>query len=596
MRSIFTLVAIAGVLVCVPQREILATQIRCAGVLGNSGEQGKTLVRFDDTPALGLGAVSDETGSIWDRAGEHVLNRYARDGRLLASYRLPEGNPQDHSGFRDRMTRVGNLLVLMLNGKIFTLPTSAAPNSEPEAQNVSATLMSFNSLDGSILLGASGDKGANFTISVYNPSSHQTSLLMDAEVPGARDIAWTPDHGLLATADNKLHWYRGGKEVLEGWPRSSPGDRLQTFDGYWFGAAGHGTLRRFNAEQEPDPGVVLGGGSGSFIGHVDCNTELENPRGMSKLTNDLFAVSGFKGILHLIQWDKDKAQFSIVRRIGAVPICESLGLNRQGQVLFYTGHWNWKDDPCTPLRECSGGPGFAKGEIGQVVVLPNDTFVVPTHRYGMPTIMSGPFSWNVRLTDLFSEPPTAEEKAQPRFFKGSAVYVDSEKRQVLLTIDAAGKGQSYRMNDLGGRTKPSATPVTLNTTSPAKEWTSLALKDKDTLLGAADGNVIQMTRYGDNWQETRRWKSWKSATPVSFGNRIYISADDGNLWVSDTEHHRVLCFDLATENLRASFGVTDKAGDTLTLLNGPQVIAAREKRAVVFDSGNQRLIKLTLSE
>ena len=589
MRSIFKLAAVAGVLVCGPQREILATQIRCAGVLGNSGEQGKTLVRFGEKTASGLGAVSDETGSLWDRAGEGVLNRYSRDGRLLASYRLPHGSAND------RMTRVGNLLVLLISGKIYTLPTSAAPNVEVEEQSVTATRMSFNSLDGSVLLGDSGDKGANYTISVYNPASHQTSLLMDAEVPKAWDIAWTPDHGLLAVEEGKLHYYRNGKEVLEGWPRTGPGDRLQTIDGFWYGSSWHGTLRRFNANQEPDPGVVLGGGSGSFIGHVDGNTEVESPRGLTKLVNDLFAVSGFQGILHLLQWDKEKTQFNIIRRIGAVPFCEGLAINRQGQVLFYNGHWDWKDDPCAPLRDCGGGAPFQKGQIGQPVIFPNDNFIVPDRCLGAPALVGGPFSWKVNNNFIYGYPPKPDDKDKPSYQNGSAVYTDDEKRMILLAIDATGKGEAYRV-DPSGRMNGVVGPVTLQAVTPVKEWTSLALKDNNTLLGAADGNIIEMTRYGKDWRESRRWKTLKTAPVISFGNRIYITASAGNLWVSDTEHHRVFCIDLAKETPKAVFGVSDKPGDNLTSLNAPQTIAASEKRAVVFDSGNQRILKLTLSE
>ena len=581
MRSILTL-ALAGALLCTSQRETLATQIRCAGVLGNSGEQGKTLVRFGPVTARGLGIVADESGTLWDRGGDGVLNRYARDGRLMASYTIPTG-PGD-----GRMTRVGNLLVFLLGGRLHSLAIDAAPQSDSSPLDVATNLMSLNTIDNLVIIATSEDK-TNYSISQYNPATRQDTPLMDGEIAGAREIAMSPDHGLLAAIGGKLQLFRAGKKVVEGWPRSGPGDRLQWIDGYWYGSAAHGTIRRFNAELEPDPGVVLGGASGSFIGHVDGNTEIEASRGLAKLSGDLYAASGWNGIIHLLRWDKVKTQFSIVRRIGAVPVCEGLGLNRQGQVLFYTGHWNWDDDPSSALRDCASGPKFEKGEMGQVVMLPNDNFIAPARRYGTPAILGGPFSWKATTSELPEETPKAG------YNKGSAVYTDSKRRMVLLTIDGTGKGESYRV-DIAGKMNAPAGPVTLQTATPVKEWTSLAMKDNDTLLGAADGAVIQMMRDGENWKETRRWKSWKAATPVSFGNRIYISGDAGNLWVSDTDHHRVLCFDMATEALRATFGVADKAGDTLTSLNGPQTLAAREKRAVVFDSGNQRLLKLTLTE
>jgi hypothetical protein len=126
-----------------------------------------------------------------------------------------------------------------------------------------------------------------------------------------------------------------------------------------------------------------------------------------------------------------------------------------------------------------------------------------------------------------------------------------------------------------------------------KEWTSLAMRDANTLLGAGDGQVIEMARDGVNWKETRRWNTVPDGT---FGSRIYITAEAGRLWISDTEKHRVLCLNAADESLLASYGKKREAGNDLAHLDDPQVIEARDNRAVVFDSGNQRLVKLFLSE
>src|SRR5438128_12694 len=92
MRLTCYLVAI-GVALLASASSANAETLRCFGVLGNSGEQGSTLVRFGEKPAAGMGVVFDRWGSLWDRAGEGVLNRYAPDGRLLASYRVaPSGS------------------------------------------------------------------------------------------------------------------------------------------------------------------------------------------------------------------------------------------------------------------------------------------------------------------------------------------------------------------------------------------------------------------------------------------------------------------------------------------------------------------------
>ena len=431
----------------------------------------------------------------------------------------------------------------------------------------------------------------NWLISKYDPVSNLTAPMLEKPVTGLRDIALLPDGGVVGQIEGKLNLFRDGKPVTQGWPRPLPFARIQLLDSFWYGTAWHGTIRRYNSEVEADPGVVLGGGSGSFIGHVDGNTELEFPHGLAKLRSDLFAVSGLNGVLHLLNWDQEKKQFSIVRRIGAVPICQGLGINRQGQVWFNSGHWNWNDDPASELHECSGAPDRELPGIGQVVMLPNDNFVAPSVRGGQATVFGGPFSWKANY-------PSAKNAAKgPKssgFLNGSAVFLEKSV-PILIAINARGEGRSYRINNLGDLVEE-RNPVKLEPKSPVKEWTSLALKDNDTLLGAGDGFVIEMTRAGDNWKESRRWNSWNGTPPCAFGARIYICADAGKLWVVDSACHRVLCFTLADSTLRASFGVPNQPGTDLAHLNAPASIAAREMRAIVFDSANQRLMKLILAE
>ena len=54
-----------------------AQHLVCDGILGNSGEQGQTLVLFGAKQARGLGVVYDKYGTLWDRGGSGALNRYA---------------------------------------------------------------------------------------------------------------------------------------------------------------------------------------------------------------------------------------------------------------------------------------------------------------------------------------------------------------------------------------------------------------------------------------------------------------------------------------------------------------------------------------
>ncbi|HEY3321952.1 MAG TPA: hypothetical protein VGP72_15910 [Planctomycetota bacterium] len=563
-------------------------------VLGNSGEQGAALVRFGNVAAsakgpiaggtaAGMGVVCDSKGTLWDRGGAGTLNRYAADGRLLAQYKIPAGV----SG-SDQIALVApasvpagtapEKLVLQLQNKLYTLSTSAAPGTEPKALNRDSNCISPSSFKGLL---ATAQKGSVFLL---NPETGDAKEIAATKDPHFIELG--PDGALYAVVDGKARKFVDGKEVTAGteagatgWPKGSPGERPQYLDGAFYGHAWHGTIRRFSATLEPDPGVVLGGASGSFIGHLDQNSELSNGRGMAKVRENLYAVSGFGGTMHLLQWDGAKRQMEIIRRIGCVPFCNGLALDRGGQVWWHFGAWKWEDAPDTPISQGINAPE----EIGQPVMLDSDVMVAPAWMWGKPSFYFGPLKEEVHVDRI------EKNCAMLRGQVASAVYKEKDKL-VLLAIDKSGKGASFNIGP-DGRYHSDIGPVTLQTASPVKEWTALSTKDATTLLGSADGAVIELKLDGKDWKETRRWSNWGDD---KFGSRIFLSADSGRLWVSDCDRHRVLVFDPSTGKLLCSFGKLDAAGNDLSTFDKPGRIAARGERAVVHDAGNQRLVKLRM--
>ena len=99
-----------------------AAELRFAGTLGNSDDSQPV---FAGKLAAGIGPVLDDEGALWERGGSTRLNRYALDGRLLASFEIPGGDRND------QLTRVGDLLVLKLGNAIYTLPIQAVPGTKP---------------------------------------------------------------------------------------------------------------------------------------------------------------------------------------------------------------------------------------------------------------------------------------------------------------------------------------------------------------------------------------------------------------------------------------------------------------------------------
>jgi len=547
-------------------------QIVCDGLLGNAGAQGETLIRFADGETRGMGVVVDEHGSLWDRAGASRLNRYAVDGRLLASYPIPKGR-----GGRDLLTRVGDRLVLFIQGRFYILPLDAAPRTEPTPLRVPDgrwECMAFGSVAGKV---AAATNEAVYLIDVATGAAEKM-----ADLAGGNQVEIGPDGDLFVAVGRDVHRLHGGREVTDGWPRLAPGERMQWLDGAWFGHAWHGTIRRFDRRLDPEPGVVLGGSSGSFIGELPQNAELSNGRGMACVGPNLYAVSGIGGVMHLLAWDGDTRRMRIVRRIGGVAMARGIGLDRDGRVWWYAGVWRWSDGPAAPLEAGVNAPEHPG--VGQAVMLDGRIMVAPGRMWGKPTLYYGPLAEKVTARRL------GDECRLPAGAAGSAVYRD-QGHLVLLVVTLDGKGYAVRIGS-DGSYRGDVGPVPLETVRPAQQWTSLAMKNEGALLAAVDGHVVEMVRGGEGWKET---SCWNTAGPAGrFGPAIRIAAADGRLWIADRGRHRVVCVDLVSSKPLATFGTADRSGTDLASLSHPETIAACGRRAVVFDSGNQRLMKLRL--
>jgi len=548
--------------------------LTCAGVLGNSGEGGPSLVRFSAPTTAGIGVACDRFGALWDRGGDGTLNRYAVDGRLLAQYVLPRGN----SGWmaNNQLALVGDQLIICAQGQLYRLAITAPPGAAAMALNVKADRISWNAAHGAIAIA----RGRELAL---------VQVATGAVAPVATftgDLQWLEmgtDGAIYPIIDWQVRKYLNGVEIKDGWPKSVPGERPQLLDGYWYGHTWHGTLKRFTSDLQPAPGVVLGGASGSFIGHLDQYAEIQNGRGLAHVRDNLFAISGMGGVLHLLAWQADKQQMAVVRRIGSVADCSGLGLDRQGNIWWACGGWQWADTPDAPMRNGVNNPD----EIGQSVMLANDSQVAAGWLWGKPTFYRGSLAGEVN-TDRIEN-----GCALARGMVAATAYADTQGKLVLLTLSKAGKGQAFYIGN-DGRYLGEAGPVTLQTTTPVQAWTTLAMQGTDTLLGAGDGAIVEFAHAGANWTETKRWR--QTAEGDAFGHTIYCSADSGRLWIADRERNRVLVIDLADGKTLAVFGKRDLAGNDLTTLSTPEMLIARGDRAVVFDQGNQRLLKLLLIE
>lgn len=571
-RKFLPLAALGALSLCFAAT-LAADSLRFAGVLGNSGEQGATLVKFGEKTAPGIGVLHDKQGALWDRGGAGVLNRYAPDGRLLATYPIP---PDAARTERDKIVAVGDVIFLKLGNKLYSLPANAPAGTPPAVFPLEANRISFNAHDGWVAA------TLDTAVFLFNAAGEKRAVTTLAGKPDDIDIG--PDGGVYVSGAGKVTRVdAGATTAAEKGPWPSIGERLQWLDGHWYGNAWHGTIRRFTPEFTLDPGVVLGGASGSFIGYVEGNTDIENAQGLAHAGGELFAVSGIEGCLHLLSWSEADKRFTILRRIGAIPAAGPLAIDSKGRVWFDGGVWGETDGPDAPRRQCvpPGDDGLAFGAS----MLPNDVLVAPAYRWGKPTVYAGNFDGPARLFGGVDDLPKTAV---------TSTIVTVAKRAVLVVLDATGKGKVYNVGT-DGRPSGAASDVVLNAKAPLKGVTSLASVAPEKLTAAAGGELVEFSWAGGAWTETARWNRWSDALASQFGARVHVAASAGRLWVSDTERHRVLGFDAATRRLLGVFGTVNAPGSTLETLNAPSTIAANGNRVVVYDSGNQRLVRLDYS-
>lgn len=560
-----------------------AQELENVGILGNSGEQGSHLVHLGPIfKGLAMGPAFDHHGTLWDRSSKDTLIRLALDGRLISSHPIPDGDGGAGGNNSGEIAILGETLIIRPGGttQVATLPLDAKAGTPATVIHQDIDRISRNSHNG-LALAYRGNE-----ILTLAPSGELQPLLTlpEGTSPLAHDsaISFGADGEIyILTSAFTLRYPASGKGEPEKLQVQLPGERTQLVGNNWYGHAWHSTMRRFDLEFQPDPGVVLGGNSGSFIGRVAEQREIENARGLAQINPALFAISGNKsGVIHLLEWQEKKRQMSPVRRIGAITGDLAFTLVPDGTVLYDGAYWKWNDGPTTPLHDDPSSPG--------AILLTHDkdqNLIGYGLAWDKPAVFTGTANGGVR-NFRYDTPESANLTTSP---VGIAEITAPPGKRSLLLLDPTGELTTLNLtsegNDLRYDSHHTTTPA-----SPAN-WTSLANITPTKLLAATDGSIITLEPEGETWKETSRWNSWAND---NFGKTIHLTLDQKHLWVSDTENHRVLCFDLESRKPIASFGKKSTPGNDLETLDRPTTISASGHRALIFDSANQRLVKLEL--
>ncbi len=574
----------------ITQCALYAAEIHCAGILGNSGEAGDSLVKTyagdfpaNGAPVSGAGVAVDDFGAMFVRGANGTLLRIAQDGRLLATYSLPKYN-----GSADRddiIVRAGNLLVLRQKGEVCTLPIDAAPGTAATLlKGVKAERMSPSATaEGAVAI-------VNGTSILWlDPATGVTTPAGDTQGQRVNGVEVSNDGtAIFLHSSGRLIRYENGAPV-EGWRKPSPGDNARLLDGWWWGSAWHGTIKRHGLDCAPAPGVVLGGNSGSFLGHLDENPEVNNFTGMDMIASGRYVAVGGGGIAQTLDWDPNEACLKFDRRFGALDTCPGVAIDAKGRIFTNSANWEWNDTPVTPVRH-----GVPPAIAAQPCVVGTENVVAPCWVYTTrPSIFTGTMDKELSASGLPG--PLAFSR------KVAALAVWREKKQNWMVIaESDGTAHATRIDGNQRPANGGTIQMELGFKEQVNRLTSLAIKpaagenECDRLFAAVDGAVVELARNETGFAEVARWNAWGDGADERFGQTIHIYAHSGRLWVSDTDRARALVFDIASGASAplAQFGATDKPGTSLETLDHPAAIAAYADRAVVYDAANQRLVKL----
>lgn len=614
-------------------RQALGGTIRAVGVLGNSGVGGQGLLRVGTMPLenCASGAAIDRDGALWLSGGD-AINRVGLDGHLIEPFPLePAGSIVDSRTFAVLADTL-YFLARTSGGKValFALPMRSGAKAAqvamklPERVNEHvAYCLAPQPLEGQLVLATQPKTEGSEHIGVWLIDPAKGELRLAFSLPGssphgvavdtARKIIYVGGHfGLYVggethgavSAITAVH--PDGRKVSEAFPAvctKTPATPTQ-FRGVISLAAGalwesawYGFLARLDLEGRGDPGRVVEWHHElhyptQFLGIRDAWPE-PNP----SVSDPLLIATPMPDAFYFAAWDRAARRLRLVRRIGCLPIISSLGISQDGWVTTGTARtqlwWRWDDAADAVPR---------KAEL-HVAVTPV-TFdgqrcfglAAPYHlshlRNGtaLPTV----FSSHVGERNEAIRVSSAVPLKQP---VGASIQITPGKHNAMLFVTDAATKQLWRTDFWLPELKPSGdkwlpVPVEAET---LRAPTDLAALTDARLLLADEGRILLLEPKGNGYSVTWAWDRWGDAPDACFGKRLCFAVSGPWMLVSDTDRHRVLWFNWTERELLGQFGGTDQPGNDAAHVRTPSFAALAGQRAVVADSGNQRVVKLELS-
>ena len=613
-----------------------AAALQVIGVLGNSGEAGPTLVRAGSLPfdRCATGVAADADFTLWHSGGDRI-NRLSLDGRLIDSFPIePTGSIADSKNFA---LLHGTLYFLGWlpdgNRAIFALPTRHEPHQRLSARPLPTDLpkerrpwippiLAGHPLGDELVLVTEPQDLAEGLLGVYlispNPDgSIRLAFTVEGLYPAGADAdssrrviyvgASLRLPGQDQPTDYALGAFRPDGTLLDGFPvacTKTPAIPTQfrgvvsLAGGALWETAWYGFLSRLDLAGAGAPGRI-----------VEWHHELGYPTQVidvaeSAGTNlppaperpQLLAITtAMPDALYLAHWHPSTQRLDFIRRVGALPTIASLGLSHTGWATVGTARcqlwWRWEDAADAPPR---------KAEL-HIAVTPvyfrDDRFLSLAAQYRLDDLEQRnpvPTIFSHRVGDR-NEAQRVGEPVPMKGVIGLGVYEPpGQSSGKIFVADAEGKiwRAPIWLPDL--RPDFAAAEVVQILPDGLRKPTDITALTDGRLLIADQDRVVLLEPEGDAYRAAASFSAWGQEPQEHFGPRLRMAVDGPWMLVADTDRHRVVWLDWTEWRFLAQFGHTDEAGDDQAHLNAPTLVALAGTRALVADSGNQRVLKLTL--
>jgi len=177
---------------------------------------------------------------------------------------------------------------------------------------------------------------------------------------------------------------------------------------------------------------------------------------------------------------------------------------------------------------------------------------------------------------------------------GQAVCVTPGKHEAILyATDADTKSlwrTSFHLPNLAPR--DDAWKQVQIVDGPLTDPTDVAALTDGRLIVADAGRILLLEPDGDGFATQWSLDRWGDDAERRLGAKLRLAADSPWMLVSDVQRHRVLWFDWSDRRLLAQLDTTDQPGSNAKRFDMPTLVSLCGTRAVVADSGNQRVVKI----